>query len=44
MSIKVGKGQYLQFNEIAAKTNPVKIQKQNFLENVVSKSEIDTIV
>lgn len=35
---------YLEFNEIAAKTNPVKMQKQNFLENVVSKSEIESIV
>lgn len=35
---------YLEFNEIAAKTNPVKIQHQNFLENVVTKTEIDDIV
>ncbi|WP_315074470.1 tyrosine-type recombinase/integrase [uncultured Clostridium sp.] len=35
---------YLEFNEIVAKTNPVKIQKQNFLENVVTKDEIDAIV
>ncbi|UYZ39057.1 tyrosine-type recombinase/integrase (plasmid) [Clostridium beijerinckii] len=35
---------YLEFNEISAKVNPVKMQRQNFLENVVSKSEIDGIV
>jgi integrase/recombinase XerD len=36
--------QYLSFNEISATTNIVKIQSQNFLENVLDKSEVDKMV
>lgn len=36
--------QYLSFCEISATTNIVKIQSQNFLENVLDKSEVDKMV
>jgi integrase/recombinase XerD len=36
--------QYLSFNEISATTNIVKIQSQNFLENVLDKSEVDKMI
>lgn len=36
--------QYLSFNEISATTNIVKIQSQNFLENVLDKIEVDKMV
>jgi integrase/recombinase XerD len=36
--------QYLAFNEISATTNIVKVQNQNFLENVLSKQEIKDMV
>lgn len=36
--------QYLSFSEISATTNIVKIQSQNFLENVLDKSEVDKMV
>lgn len=36
--------QYLSFNEISASTHIVKIQSQNFLENVLSKSEVDKMI
>lgn len=36
--------QYLKFNEIPANTIQVKIQTQNFLEDVINKDEIDRII
>jgi len=36
--------QYLKFNEIPANTMQVKIQTQNFLEDVINKDEIDKII
>lgn len=36
--------QFLSVNEITAKTTVVKVQNQNFLENVLDKSEVDKMV
>lgn len=36
--------QYFMFSEIPANTTKVKVQSQNFLENVISKEEIDSMV
>lgn len=36
--------QFFMFNEISATTNTVKIQSQNFLENVLDKSQVNMMV